>query len=459
MQEPIAPAEEMRRPLTVLKNCATECASNVWDSLRGRLCPVIRHPSAIMTMSAPASPSPHPGMGFRQFVALIAALMAVNALAIDSMLPALAIMGDALAIPTDNQRQWIITAYLLGFGATQIIYGPLADRFGRKPVLLTGLAIFVVFSIAAAFATTFSTLILARVLQGVGSAATRVLTVSIVRDSYSGRKMARVMSLSFIVFLAIPILAPSLGQAILLVAPWPWIFGVLAIFGSAVALWAAWKLPETLHPEDRTPIRVSTIARAFRLALTTRLAVGYMSAMGIVFGGLFGFITSSQQIFVDVFDQEILFPAIFALIAFFMAMSSLLNATIVERLGMRLVSHTALVGYIGFAALHAAVAYLGYETLWTFTILQGAMMFCFGLVGPNFGAMAMEPLGHIAGTASAVQGFFTTICGALLGFLIGQSFDGTVVPLTLGFLFCGVAALLIVLITERGRLFRSSSAA
>ena len=409
-----------------------------------------------MTISASAAPSPHPGMGFRQFVALIAALMAVNALAIDSMLPALAIMGDALAIPTDNERQWIITAYLLGFGATQIVYGPLADRYGRKPVLLAGLAIFVVFSVAAAFATTFPMLILARVLQGVGSAATRVLTVSIVRDSYSGRKMARVMSLSFIVFLAIPIIAPSLGQAILLVAPWPWIFGVLAIFGSVVAFWAALKLPETLHPEDRTPIRVGTIINAFRLALTTRMAVGYMAAMGIAFGGLFGFINSSQQIFVDVFDQEHLFPAIFALIAFFMAMSSFLNAAIVEKLGMRFVSHAALLAYIGFAALHAAVAYSGLETLWTFTILQGCMMFCFGLVGPNFGSMAMEPLGHIAGTASSVQGFFTTICGALLGFLIGQSFDGTVMPLTLGFLCCGIAALIVVLVTERGRLFRPS---
>lgn len=407
-----------------------------------------------MSMPAAAASSPHPGMGFRQFVALIAALMAVNALAIDSMLPALAIMGDALQIPTDNERQWIITAYLLGFGVSQIVYGPLADRFGRKPVLLAGLAIFVVFSIAAAFATSFSMLILARVLQGVGSAATRVLTVSIVRDSYSGRKMARVMSLSFIVFLTIPIIAPSLGQAILFIAPWPWIFGVLAIFGSAVALWASLKLPETLHEEDRTPIRVSSIVRAFKLALTTRMAVGYMTAMGIAFGGLFGFINSSQQIFVDVFDQELLFPAIFALIAVFMALSSFLNATIVEKLGMRMVSHAALLGYIAFAALHVIVVYSGNETLWTFTILQGAMMFCFGLVGPNFGSMAMEPLGHIADTASSVQGFFTTICGALLGFLIGQSFDGTVMPLTLGFLICGLAALGVVLITEKGRLFR-----
>jgi DHA1 family bicyclomycin/chloramphenicol resistance-like MFS transporter len=393
-------------------------------------------------------------MGFRQFVALIALLMAVNALAIDAMLPALPAIGNALGVATENQRQWVVTAYLLGFGVAQLAYGPLSDRFGRKPVLLVGLGIFVAFSVAAAFATSFPMLLTARVLQGVGSAATRVLAVSIVRDCYSGRRMARVMSLAFIVFLTIPILAPSIGQAILLVAPWPWIFGVLAIFGSTVAFWAVLKLPETLHPEDRRPVSVASIAAAVRLTLTTRVALGYMLAQALAMGGLFGFITSAQQVFVDVFDEEALFPALFALIAVFMGLSSFLNASIVERLGTRRVSHTAILAYIGFATLHAIVAWTGHETIVSFIALQAAMMFCFGLVGSNFGSMAMEPLGHVAGTASSVQGFVTTICGALLGFAIGQNFDGSVVPLTLGFALCGIAAFVVVLVTERGRLFR-----
>ncbi len=409
-----------------------------------------------MTVSPVSTPVPHRGMGFRQFVALIALLMAVNALAIDAMLPALPAIGHALGVIDENQRQWVVTAYLLGFGVAQLAYGPLSDRYGRKPVLLVGLAIFVVFSVAAAFATSFAMLLTARVLQGVGTAATRVLAVSIVRDCYSGRRMARVMSLAFIVFLTIPILAPSIGQAILLVAPWPWIFGVLAIFGSAVAFWALLKLPETLHAEDRRPVSVASIAAAVRLTLTNRVALGYMLAQALAIGGLFGFITSAQQIFVDVFDEEALFPALFALIAVFMGLSSFLNASIVERLGTRRVSHTALLAYIGFAVVHAIVAWIGYETLISFIALQAAMMFCFGLVGSNFGSMAMEPLGHIAGTASSVQGFVTTISGALLGFAIGQHFDGTVVPLTLGFALCGIAAFAIVLITERGRLFRPS---
>lgn len=410
-----------------------------------------------MTPALPENANPHPGMGFRAFVTLIALLMAVNALAIDSMLPALPAIGHALGVATDNERQWVVTAYLLGFGVAQLAYGPISDRFGRKPVLLFGLTVFVIFSIVAAFATTFENLLIARVMQGVGSAVSRVLTVSIVRDCYSGRRMARVMSLTFIVFLTVPILAPSIGQGILMVAPWPWIFGVLAIFGGVMALWAAWKLPETMHPEDRRPLSLSAIATAVKFTLTQRMALGYMLASACAIGGLFGFITSAQQVFVDVFDEEALFPAIFALVAVFMGLSSYLNASIVERLGTRRVSHTALLGYIFFASVHALIAWTGHETLLVFIILQSSMMFCFGLVGSNFGAMAMEPLGHVAGTASSVQGFFTTISGALIGFFIGQHFDGSVVPLTLGFAFCGITALIVVLITEKGRLFRPAA--
>ena len=396
---------------------------------------------------------PRHGMGFYPFVGLTAALMATNALAIDSMLPALPQMAEALGIAEANQRQWIITAYLLGFGISQIFYGTISDRFGRRPVLLTGLAVYVVASVAAAFAGSFEAMMAARVLQGIGAAATRVLVVSIVRDCYAGREMARVMSLAMIVFLAVPILAPSIGQAILWVAPWRWIFGVLTSFGAVVMLWVLLKLPETQHPEDRKPIEPASVLASFRTTLTSRIGVGYMLAMAFVLGGLFGFINSAQQVFVDVFHAPELFTTIFALIAMFMAASSLLNSRIVGRLGMRRVSHGALLGYIALTGIHALVALAGHESLWSFAILQGGAMFCFGLIGPNFGAMAMEPLGHVAGTASSVQGFVTTVIGALLGFYIGQHFNGTVVPLTLGFALCGLAALVVVLIVEKGRLF------
>ncbi|MCC6983886.1 MAG: multidrug effflux MFS transporter [Bauldia sp.] len=392
-------------------------------------------------------------MTFREFVALVAAMMAINALSIDMMLPALPDIGASLGLTGENERQWIITAYLLGFGAAQIVYGPLADRFGRKPVLLVGVALYTLFTVVAAFAPTFQTIVIARILQGIGAASTRVLAVAIVRDSYSGRTMARVMSLAFIVFLVAPIVAPTIGQGIVLVAPWHAIFWALAAVGVVLAIWIALRLPETLHAEDRKPVSVASVVSAFKLALTTRVAVGYMLASTATFGALFGFVASSQQVFTDALGQPAWFTTAFAVVAGTMAISSFVNSRIVEQAGTRRVSHAGLLGFIAFAVVHAIVAYSGNETIWTFIVLQSGMMFCFGLVASNFGAMAMEPLGHIAGTGSSVQGFFTTVGGALIGSLIGQLFDGTTVPLTIGFVACGLVSLALVLWTEKGRLF------
>lgn len=397
-------------------------------------------------------------LGFKEFVTLIAMVMAVNALAIDTMLPALPQMGDAVGIPTESGRQWIVTSYLFGFGGAQLFFGTLSDRFGRRPVLLAGLAAYFIFSLGAAAATSFPLLMLARALQGVGAAASRVLAISIVRDRFAGRQMARVMSLVFIVFLAVPIIAPSLGQLILLFAPWRWIFGILAIYSALALTWVAIRLPETMHPEDRIAISPASVFHAVKTTLTDRFAVGYMIGTTFMIGGLFGYINSVQQIFFDVFALPKLFPIIFALIAGALIFASLLNSRIVGRFGMRVVSHAALFGYLAVVGFHAAVAFAGYENIWTFAVLQAAAMFCFGLMGPNFNSIAMEPLGHVAGTASSVQGFVTTTGGAILGFLIGQAFNGTTVPLTLGFFILGLGTLAAILITERGKLFRPTPA-
>ncbi|ARS29143.1 multidrug effflux MFS transporter [Sphingomonas sp. KC8] len=394
-------------------------------------------------------------MGFREFVALVAMLMAINALGIDSMLPALPAMGAALDIVSENQRQWIIAAYVFGFGSTQLIYGPLADRYGRKPVLIISMSLFVATSLLAAFAWDFQSIIAARVLQGVCAAASRVLAISIVRDRYSGRQMARVMSLSFVVFLAVPILAPSIGQLILLVAPWPAIFLFLAAFGALLVIWASLRLPETLHPDDRRQISVAKMASAARVVLGNRYSLGYTLASTMLFGALMGFINSVQQIFADIFREPTLFPIIFASVAASMGIASYLNSRIVERLGTRLVSHSALIGFILFSTIHVAVALSGHETLLTFALLQAATMACFGLAGSNFGSMAMEPVGHFAGIASSIQGFTSTLGGAALGIIIGQSYNGTTIPIALGYMLLGMASLVIVLIVERGRLFRA----
>lgn len=399
------------------------------------------------------STADRPPIAFREFVALIAALTALNALAIDSMLPALPQIGAALGVATDNERQWVITAYLLGVSSTQLIYGVLGDRFGRKRVLLTGVALYAVFGAMAAFATTFSQLTTARYLMGAGAAAVQVLAVSLVRDRFAGAQMARVMSLTFMVFLTAPVLAPSIGQAIMLVSSWRMIFGFLATFSLVLLTWAAIRLPETLKPEDRLPLEFRRVAQAFRTVARSRVTVGYMLAAACVLGALFGFINSVQQVFTDIFHAPTVFPIIFACIAMGMAASSLLNSRIVERLGVRYVSHRALLGFLTFGALHWLVARSGYESIATFAALQGAMMFCFGMIAANFASIAMEPLGHVAGTASSIYGSITMAVGSTLGFLIGQQFDGTAVPLTAGYVLCAVTALGIVAVTERGVLF------
>ncbi len=404
------------------------------------------------------APKAQPGPGFAEFVCLIALMMALNALAIDSMLPALPAIGEALGVARDNDRQWIVTAYLLGFGVAQLAYGPLADRYGRKPVLMGALALYVGFSVLAAFAPSYETLIAARVGTGIGAAATRVLGVSIVRDRYEGRTMARVMSLSFLVFLGVPVIAPTLGQAILALvpadlAPWRWIFGLLAAAGGAYLIWAALRLPETQDPAHRVTIRVATIADAFRQVLSHRRAMGYTLASTAIIGALFGFIGSAQQVFFDVFGAADRFALTFGVMASGVALASILNARLVERHGLRLLSHGALLGFIAMGAVHAAVAIAGLETIWTFAILQTLTMFFFGFIAGNFGSMAMEPMGHIAGTASAAQGFISSTFGTLLGFAISQAFDGTARPFAIGLTIMGLTALACVLWAESGRLF------
>jgi len=400
-----------------------------------------------------AAAGPHAGIGFREFVLLVAAMMAMMALAIDTMLPALPAIGGSLGVMDENERQWIVTAYLLGFGVAQLVYGPLSDRLGRRPLLLGGMVGYILCSLGVALSPSFAMLLAFRALQGVAIAATRVVTISVVRDCYGGRQMARVMSLALIVFLAVPVLAPSIGQIIMLVFPWRGLFGALAVYGVLVFAWTALRLPETLHPEYRRAIDPRTVLRAAAAALRSRQACGYMLAQVALQGALFGFINSVQQIFADVFHAPKLMPAVFAGIAGMMAISSLANARFVERFGTRRLSHGALIGFIAIECIHLGIALAGHETIASFAVCQGLAMLAYGLTMGNFGAMAMEPVAEIAGTAASVQGFFTMVGGALIGFWIGQSFDGSAVPMVLGFALSGVAAIGIVLVTEGGKLF------
>jgi len=286
-----------------------------------------------------------------------------------------------------------------------------------------------------------------------------VVTRSVIRDLYSGRHMARVMSLTFMVFLTVPILAPSLGQLILLAAPWRYIFIVCGIFAAFVWVWTAWRLPETLHPEYRLTLSLAHIAGAVRLVLGNRTSLCYTLAMSVMFGGIMAYVGMVQQIFGEVFHRANLMPTMFALCATSMGVAAFLNSRIVERLGMRRISHTALLTYLVITGLHSLIAALGLEQLWTFVAFQSATMACFALSLSNFGAMAMEPVAAVAGVGASLQGFVSTMGGALVGALIGRQFNGTALPLAAGSLCCGMAGLLFVLLAEKGRLFRGHHSA
>jgi DHA1 family bicyclomycin/chloramphenicol resistance-like MFS transporter len=420
---------------------------------------MIRHGERVMDQPAPhlsARAAGEAPLAFGEFVALVASLMALTALGIDSMLPALPAIGDSLGVAEANHRQFVITAFLIGFAVAQLVYGPLSDRFGRRPILVVALLAFVVTSALAAISGSFVLLLVARAAMGTAAAGARVVTVALVRDCFTGRAMARVMSLAVIIFMAAPIVAPAFGWAILKVGSWRLIFWGVGAAGALVLAWFWLRMPETLSSDLRQPLSPGRIARDCALVFKDRCALGYTLASTAISGGLFGFIGSVQQIMADVFHAPDLLTPVFAVVAGTLAVGAFVNSRIVMRYGMRLISHSALTLLLVVAAVHLAVAWSGAESLWSFALLQALMMGCFGLVGANFGAMAMERMGEIAGTASSVQGFINTLGGALIGAAIGQAFDGTTVPLYTGFLLMGGLAFAIVAVTERGRLFRPS---
>jgi DHA1 family bicyclomycin/chloramphenicol resistance-like MFS transporter len=405
-----------------------------------------------MHASRPATPRAQPP-GFGEFVVLVAAMLSTQALAVDAMLPALPKIVRELGVANPNHGQWVVTAYIMGVGSGQLFWGMVSDRFGRRPVLLSGLALYVLASVSCALAGSFAALLGWRLVHGL-AAASAVVSRSVIRDLYSGRTMARVMSLTFMIFLIVPILAPSLGQLILMLAPWRDIFVVFGVFAAAIVLWAYLRLPETLHPEYRLTLTVPHVLGAVRLVATERSSLCYTLAVTILFGSLLSYVTMVQQIFADVFHHASLMPAVFALCALSMGVAAYLNSRIVERLGMRAVSHTALLVLIGVAVVHVACAALGLERMWVFVLLQSATMACYALTASNFGAMAMEPVGSVAGIGASLQGFTTTLGGALLGAAIGRLFNGSTLPLAAGALVSGLLGLLFVLLAERGRLFR-----
>ncbi|MFO1032808.1 MAG: multidrug effflux MFS transporter [Hyphomicrobiales bacterium] len=397
----------------------------------------------------------HGRLGRVEFIALVAAMIAINAFAIDIMLPGLQDIGQSLGEPDPNRRQLVIPAYMLGFGILQLVFGPLADRFGRRRPLLAGMAIYVAAAAGAFLVTDFNALVALRALQGAGAAATAVIAIALVRDLFAGDEMAKTLSLVFMVMMASPIFAPALGQFLLSVLPWQGLFGFMALFGALVMLWVFLRLPETLHPEYRRSFTASAIGQGFAIVFGNRVSLSYIMATALLFGALMGFLTSSQQIYVEHYGMGALFPLFFAAGGAVSAFGGYLNSRAVMRFGMRRLSHTALAVFAAVALLMALLGAAKLLPVFLFFALLCAIFLAFNFIMSNFGALAMEPLGEVAGTAASTQGFLQMVVGAALGTLIGQMYDGTPVPLAAGMVVLSVMAGLVVALGARPKVMFS----
>ena len=368
------------------------------------------------------------------------------------MLPALPAIGAELAVADPNDTQLVVSALLLGLGIGQLLYGPLSDSIGRKRAIYAGLTLFFVGCLMSLSARGFEWMIAGRVLQGIGVAAPRIVTVALVRDQYSGRDMARVMSFVMAVFILVPALAPALGQGILLVAGWRSIFWTFVAIAAVVLVWLALRQPETLPPERRAPLRIGRIAAAALEAVRIRPALGYTVATGLVFTPFVAYLSTAQQIFQDVYGVGERFPLYFGALALAIGSASLVNARLVMRFGMRRLCtrFAAVLALLSVAFLGVTLALDGVPPLtWLMAYLLAAF-FCVGMLFGNLNALAMEPLGHIAGVGAAVLGSLSTFVSVPLGALIGQAFDGTVRPLVAGLALFAAGALAAMLWAAAG---------
>lgn len=394
-----------------------------------------------------------PALAMEEFVPLMALMISLIALSIDAMLPVLPDMGRDLGVASDNDQQLIVSALFLGFGVAQMIFGPLSDSIGRKRAIYAGYVIFLIGCLMSIFADDFPTMLAGRVLQGVGAAGPRIVCMALVRDQYEGREMARIMSFVMGVFILVPALAPALGQGIAMVSHWRGIFAVFLLMALASWTWFALRQPETLPPERRVPFTGRVIWSGISETCRNRTAFGYTLTAGMIFGAFVGYLSTAQQVFQVIYGIGDLFPLYFAALALAIGASSLINGRLVMKIGMRTLSFYAVSALTLLSALffpYAALADGAPELAATMGYFVAAFL-CIGILFGNFNALALEPLGHIAGVGSAVVGSISTIMSALMGWYIGQMFDGTVLPLVGGFAVLGAAATATMGWIEAGR--------
>lgn len=391
-------------------------------------------------------------IGFAEFVALMASLIAMVALSIDAMLPALDLIGRELGAVDDNEPQLVITLFFLGMAFAQLVYGPLSDSFGRKPSIFLGLGIYLAGTALCLIAGSLPALIAGRIMQGIGAAGPRIVANAIIRDRYEGRPMARVTSLVMMVFIVVPVFAPLIGQGIMALADWRGIFWFFAALASGLFAWSALRLSETLAYENRKPFRLMPILAAMREVLGTRLSFGCTVTMGLVFAAFLSFLSSSQQVLGETYGLGPLFPVTFSALAAVVGFSSAANSSLVMRYGMQTLSGIGIAGIVVSSALYCLwFLTLGEPPLWAALAWLGISVGSIGIVFGNLNALAMEPLGHIAGVGSAVIGALSSLISVTAGTFIASRYDGTALPIAAGYAICGIAALLTLRWATRDR--------
>jgi DHA1 family bicyclomycin/chloramphenicol resistance-like MFS transporter len=371
---------------------------------------------------------------FAEFVIVISLMMSITALSIDAMLPALAQIGSDLDVSNANNRQLVVSIVFLGLAVGQMFFGPLSDSTGRKPAIYAGYGIFVAGAILSVAAISFPMMLVGRLMQGVGVSAPRAVTLALVRDRYEGREMARVMSFVMTVFILVPMIAPTLGQAILLFSGWRSIFGSFLLVACITVVWFGLRMPETLTPQNRAPFSLRRIVDATLAILRIRPALGYTVSAGLVGGAFLGYLNSAQQIYQEQYALGARFPLYFAIVSLSIGLASLLNARLVMGVGMRFLVQRSLriMLVLAIAALGIVLLAAGRSPLWFLLAYLMATFFCVGILFGNQNSLAMQPLGHLAGIGAAVVGSLSTLIQMPLGTVIGQSYNGTIVPLMVG---------------------------
>lgn len=382
---------------------------------------------------------------------MMALMSAFVALSIDMMLPALGQIASELGSTNDNDRQLVLSVLFLGLACAQIFYGPLADRYGRKRPLALGMALFIIGCVISLFAQSMAVLLLGRFIQGVGAAGPRIICNAIIRDRFSGDTMASVVSLVMMVFILVPVVAPMIGQVVIMFFHWRVIFVIFILLGGSMLFWFWARQVETLSPDQRITLTPQRLWRVFTEFLTTRQSIGYTLAAALIFGAFLGFLNSAQQILQELYELGDRFSLFFAILALGFGVASYFNSRLVLRFGMRRMTKWSLRGLCVTTTIFLiTVMIIGPMPLWLFMVFEMTIFFLIGLLFGNFSALALEPLGHIAGSASAIIGSVTTMISLIIGASIGIAYNQTIVPLVLGFALTSIAAYAVVVWTERG---------